>query len=168
MAAFESNKVLQRRISSMVSHTVEHPTRTLSKVHSGLMSWPENTRKASQHGITHDGTDQQQAHNLSAMAMQLSIFGSMVDKGDWHFKRFPTNCQARPSHSLLYPRVPSCHGQTLVSVRSKGSSHHARMNLELQDLKGQDLTSKPPSSSTKKSHVINASSDVSDAEDELT
>ncbi|KAL7000704.1 Son of sevenless 1 [Sarracenia purpurea var. burkii] len=167
MAAFESNKVLQRRTSSMVPRTVEHPTRTLSKVHSGLMSWPENTRKASQHRLTHDGTVQQEAHNLSAMAMQLSIFGSMVDEADCHSKRFPTNSQARPSHSLSYPRVPSCHGRTLVSVRSEGSSHQARKNLEVQDLKGQDLTSKPPTSSTKKSHVINDSSDESDTEDEL-
>lgn len=64
IAAFEADAALSRRSSSLLSHAVDHPHRPLGKEHSGLMSWPEGVG--------------QQTNSLSARAMQLSIYGSMV------------------------------------------------------------------------------------------
>ena len=77
IAAFEANRALHRRSSSLVPHSVDHPSRSLSREHFGLMSWPEQFYKPRQHHQNPEGTDQQ-ATNLSARAMQLSVFGSMV------------------------------------------------------------------------------------------
>lgn len=74
MAAFEADRALLRRSSSLVPHTGDHPHKPLSREH-GLMSWPENFYKSKLHqrnlisGV---------ASSLPARAMQLSIFGSMV------------------------------------------------------------------------------------------
>lgn len=68
----EADSVLQRSSSSF-----NHPHRTLSRGHEGLMSWPEKFYKESKHSQNHGATDRQ-ANGLSARAMQLSIFGSMV------------------------------------------------------------------------------------------
>lgn len=75
MAAFEADKSLQR--SSSVIHSAEHPPRNVSREHSGLMSWPDNFFKPRQHKPNHEDDDHEQM-NLSARAMQLSKFGSMV------------------------------------------------------------------------------------------
>lgn len=72
IAAFESDRTLIRGPSSFVSPVVDHPHRSPSGEHSGFMSWPEHFQKANPEGID------QQANSLSARAMQLSIYGSMV------------------------------------------------------------------------------------------
>lgn len=77
IAAFESKKALQRRSSSFVPHPVDHNSRSLSKEHVGLISWPENFYKPMEADQNPYEIDQQ-ASSLSARAMQLSIYGSMV------------------------------------------------------------------------------------------
>lgn len=76
IATHEADTVLQRSSSSF-----NHSHRTLSREHGGLMSWPEHFYNAKQHVQNHGATDQQ-ANRLSARAMQLSIFGSMVCQVD--------------------------------------------------------------------------------------
>lgn len=70
IAAFEADSALQRR-SSWLPPAPDHPHK------SGLMSWPENFFKPRQHKQNSEGNDQP-ANSLSARAMQLSIYGSMV------------------------------------------------------------------------------------------
>lgn len=77
IAAFESDSTLIRRPSSFVSHAVDHPHRSISGEHSGLMSWPEHFYKAKQQKQNPEGIELQ-ANSLSARAMQWSIYGSMV------------------------------------------------------------------------------------------
>lgn len=78
IAAFEADRGLQRRSSSFIPHSADHTYRTMSREHSGLMSWPENFFKARQSKQNLEGDDHQQLTNLSARAMQLGIYGSMV------------------------------------------------------------------------------------------
>ena len=77
IASFEALKALQRRSSSKASHSADHPSRTLSREHGGLMSWPEDLYMPMQHHHNPKETDHKGNH-LSARAMQLSKFGSMV------------------------------------------------------------------------------------------
>ncbi|KAK2999720.1 hypothetical protein RJ639_023625, partial [Escallonia herrerae] len=156
VVAFEATRVLQRRASSIVPHSVDHPLRSLSGEHSGLMSWPELFYKLGEHHEDPKEHDEP-ANNLSARAMRLSMFGSMISRPRWRGRSY-SSIQVKPS----YPRVPIDHGRPLVSVRSEGSST-VRRNREL---KGEPLNPSVPSSSTKDNRVKDCSSDESDAEDE--
>ncbi|PSR91013.1 Sodium/hydrogen exchanger 7 like [Actinidia chinensis var. chinensis] len=162
IAAFEANRALQRRSSSLVP---DHPSRSLSREHFGLMSWPEQFYKSRQHYQNPEGTDQQST-NLSARAMQLSVFGSMVNQPRWRPRNFRTTINAKPTHSLSYPRVPSSRGRTLVSVRSEGSTT-VRKNLDTQKHEAQNPAPELQTSSAKVSRIINDWSDESGTEDEL-
>ena len=77
IAGFEANRTLLRRSSSLISHSVDHPSGSLTGEHGGLMSWPEEFYK-----IRHHQNDPEKANekknNLSAGAIHPSIFGSMV------------------------------------------------------------------------------------------
>ncbi|XP_052204611.1 sodium/hydrogen exchanger 7 isoform X3 [Diospyros lotus] len=166
IAAFETNRVLQRRSSSLLSHVIDHPTSSLSKEHSGLMSWPENFFETRYHQQSPNKAGEQ-ATNLSTRAMQLSMFGSMVRQ-----RRAPSfpSTRANSLHSQSYPRVPTSQGQPLVSVRSEGSTT-VRKRHEVV------FTSQNPnpiparqhqSSNIEENRRINDSSDDSGAEnDEL-
>lgn len=77
VSGFESSRTLQRRSSSLISHSADHPSGPLAREHGGLMSWPEHFYKSSRQVHALEETDQQ-GNNLSARAMQLSIFGGMV------------------------------------------------------------------------------------------
>ena len=72
IAAFEAEYGLERRSSSSVPHSADQLSRSLSRAY-GLMSWPEHFYNPR----TTEG-DQRKSNSLSAKAMQLSIFGSMV------------------------------------------------------------------------------------------
>ncbi|GAB2283487.1 Son of sevenless 1 [Dionaea muscipula] len=74
IAAFQAHNAMQRRPSSFILHSGEHPSRTLTREHGSLMSWPEQGQLCQKH----DGADVP-INNLPARAMQLSIFGSMVN-----------------------------------------------------------------------------------------
>lgn len=78
IAAFESDGRLQRRSSSFLQHSVDLPNRSFTREHGGLLSWPENFYKSRQHKENSEAVDLQRANSLSARAMQLSIYGSMV------------------------------------------------------------------------------------------
>ena len=77
ITALESDRKLQRRSSSFVPNSVDHSHRSLPREHSGLMSWPEHFQKPRQHKHNSEAIEQQ-PYSLSARAMQLSIYGSMV------------------------------------------------------------------------------------------
>lgn len=96
IAAFEANRSLQRRSSSLVSHTKDHPTRSLSKEHCGLMSWPEQFYRQTQsneRNELHVAETDKNVTNLSVKAMQLSMYGSMVCY--YHFM----NCLFNSEHT---------------------------------------------------------------------
>ncbi|XP_047330255.1 sodium/hydrogen exchanger 8 [Impatiens glandulifera] len=151
IAAYElASRTVQRRSSSRISHSLDHhSSRSFTREHSGLMSWPEHFYKPKQHA---HGQETAQEHHLSARAMQLSIYGSMVDRS---FGR-------HPSHSHSYPMVSSNEEQTIVSVKSEGSST-VRRNLEVRKMKRPSPAPGQQSSIRKK----DSSSDDSGPEDEL-
>ncbi|KAK1387163.1 Salt overly sensitive 1 [Heracleum sosnowskyi] len=156
IAAFEANRSLQRRSSSLVSHTKDHPSRSLSKEHCGLMSWPEQFYTQTQSNEHRVAETDKNVTNLSVRAMQLSMYGSMIDNTRLH-ARSSRGKNKKSSHSLSYPRVISPEGQPLVYAKSEGAA-----------TLGKVPTSKPPvpSSSTTKTHGMDYSSDESGAEDE--
>ncbi|XP_024027399.1 sodium/hydrogen exchanger 8 [Morus notabilis] len=159
LAAFESDTKLQRMSSSFVSHSVDRPHISSSREHGSLMSWPEYFYKPRLHKQNSDRIHQQ-ANSLSARAMQLSIYGSMVNIR----RRFPSS--TKPFHSVSYPTIPSHHGRPLVSVRSE-SSATVRKKSEGRKFTG-EMTSAPlQSTASKESHVREDSSDESSAEDEI-
>ncbi|KAK6281202.1 hypothetical protein POUND7_015027 [Theobroma cacao] len=159
IATHEADTVLQRSSSSF-----NHSHRTLSREHGGLMSWPEHFYNAKQHVQNHGATDQQ-ANRLSARAMQLSIFGSMVDVRRRSRSLSRMNL-FKPAHSLSYPRVPSYPGHPLVSVRSEGAAT-LRKNLEARKFTGQIPPPQVKDSHTKEGHVDDDSSDESGADEEI-
>jgi hypothetical protein len=75
MSTLDADNAFQQR-SSLVPHSADHPHRPLSREH-GLMSWPENFYKPMQRKQNCEGIDRK-ANSLSARAMQLGIYGSMV------------------------------------------------------------------------------------------
>jgi len=76
---------LRRRPSSLAS--VDRPNRPLTREHGGLMSWPENFYRPRERKPNSEGT-YRPANSLSARAMQLSIFGSMVCSIDIYLQRY--------------------------------------------------------------------------------
>jgi hypothetical protein len=72
IAAFEPDAALVKKSSPRSLHAVDHPHS--SRQHSGLMSWPEHFYAQNQH----KQSSEQQSNSLSARAMHLSIYGSMV------------------------------------------------------------------------------------------
>lgn len=82
VAAFEADSALPRS-STLVPHSVDHPLRTHSREHGGLMSWPKHFYKARQHGQSHEENNHQ-ANSMSTRAMQLSVYGSMVWSISFH------------------------------------------------------------------------------------
>lgn len=71
----EAEGALQRR-SSLVSQSME-PSRTHSRERAGLLSWPESFYKARSH-LQSPNENDKKSNSLSAKAMELSIYGSMV------------------------------------------------------------------------------------------
>lgn len=163
ISAFEADRGLQRRSSSLVPHSADQPSRSLSREHGDLMSWPEHFYKLRQDNQSTEG-DRWKSNSLSYKAMQLSIFGSMVGTHQ-HIRSFQSS-RVKPSHSLSYPRVPTTHAPPLVSVRSEGPAT-ARRGIDTGKLTGQNL--KPPlqGAHTKETHEVDDSSEESGVEDEL-
>ncbi|XP_057962922.1 sodium/hydrogen exchanger 8 [Malania oleifera] len=158
IAAFEVENTFQRRPSSLVSYSAD---RSLNREHGDLMSWPEHVYKHRLHNLSFGGTDQR-ANNLSTKAMWLSIFGSMVDH-PWHTRR---STQVRLPRSMSYPRSPSNDGRPLVSIRSEGVAT-MRKNLVARNFIAQNPAPPLQSAGTKKSYIIEDSSDESGADDEV-
>ncbi|TQD74358.1 hypothetical protein C1H46_040114 [Malus baccata] len=182
MAAFESDSALIRRSSPFVSSAIDHhPHGSFTGEHSGLMSWPEQISKAKQQKQNPEGIDQQN-NSLSARAMQLSIYGSMVNVNQRRRARSfsrsgpinPSHAVSYPSmpsyqgrsHNVSYPSVPSHHGRPLVSVRSEGATT-VRKNLEVRKFTGQTNPPGQHSTNPNKSHEVDDSSDGSGGDDDL-
>ncbi|KAH9794274.1 Sodium/hydrogen exchanger 7 [Citrus sinensis] len=164
IAAFEADKAVVRRTSSLFSHSSDQPHKSLSREHGNLMSWPEHFYKARQQKQNSEETDRK-ANSLSARAMQLSIFGNMVDV-QRRSRSFATGTQTMQSHSLSFPSIPSHLNRRLVSVRSEGATT-VREKLEVSRSTGQIPAPPSQNAGTNESHVIDYSSDDSGAEDEL-
>nr|APR62626.1 Na+/H+ antiporter [Ricinus communis] len=159
IAAFEADSMLQRRSSSLVPHTVDHPHRPLNREH-GLMSRPENIHKAKSH---EQNLENGQAKSLSARAMQLSIFGGMVDVQ--RRSHGSSSDVVQRSHSMSFSRAGSFHGRPLVSIRSEGNAN-VRKNIQARNLTWKVPAPPHHSTDTNKSNVLDHSSDESGAEDE--
>ncbi|PKA52210.1 Sodium/hydrogen exchanger 7 [Apostasia shenzhenica] len=119
----DSDSAFRKGSVSRLSQSLE-PIRTYSKEHEGLMSWPENFHKAR----SPSDADAHQT-NLSTRALELSIYGSMVNDMRRRFRSFHRPSQGRANHSLSYPRVPtgSSNARPLVSVQSEGGSMNRRL-----------------------------------------
>nr|AGW30210.1 SOS1 [Nitraria tangutorum] len=124
IAAFETEKTLMRRQSSLISHSADQPHKSLSREHGGLMSWPENFFLAKQHKQNPEGKTYAKTNSLSAKAMQLSIFGSTDDKvrpGSF------SNGNQAGAGVRSYSRAQSYHGYPLpTSGRPAGAGTGAR------------------------------------------
>uniref|UniRef100_A0A2N9EHP1 Cyclic nucleotide-binding domain-containing protein n=1 Tax=Fagus sylvatica TaxID=28930 RepID=A0A2N9EHP1_FAGSY len=162
MSTLDADNAFQQR-SSLVPHSADHPHRPLSREH-GLMSWPENFYKPMQRKQNCEGIDRK-ANSLSARAMQLGIYGSMVDTR-WNAQSFPRSSLKKPSHSQSYPTVPSYQGQRLLSVKSERAAT-VRKNLEVRKLTGNISPTQLQSKDPRESHAVDDSSDESGAEDEV-
>nr|AVA17729.1 SOS1-like protein 1 [Populus balsamifera] len=158
IAAFEADGALRRRSSSLVS--VDHPHRSFTREHGGLMSWPENLYKPREREQNCVGTCRSE-NSLSVRAMQLSIFGSMVDMRR-HAHSF-SGSQAKRSHSLSVLRTAS---YQQVRVPSEEATY-ARKSLEVRKLIGKIHAPPLQSTGTNETCIIDNYSDESDAEDEL-
>ncbi|XP_010936832.1 sodium/hydrogen exchanger 8 isoform X2 [Elaeis guineensis] len=124
----EAEGVLQRTSASWVSQAAIEPPRSLSREHGGFLSWPESLYKAKGRNQSPDESDKQPI-SLSAKAMELSIYGSMVNDMYRHSRNLRRISQANYTHSLSYPRVPSrtVHARPLLSVQSEGGGINRRL-----------------------------------------
>ncbi|OAY77908.1 Sodium/hydrogen exchanger 7 [Ananas comosus] len=129
LGKYEVENALSQRwsMSKMVSPAVE-PLRTRSREHTGLLSWPESFYKEIEHHQSTSRTDKQPT-SFSARALQLSMYGSMVNDMYGAQRRDRRASRANHVHSFSYPRVPSKtrSSETLVCVQSEGSSMKRRM-----------------------------------------
>ncbi|KAM3324749.1 hypothetical protein P3S67_005901 [Capsicum chacoense] len=174
VAGFQTGRSLQRRSSSLLSHSMDRASRSFSRELGGLMSWPENTYKAMQR--RHDGEQAgQQETNMSTRAMQLNIFGRLhISNTRKRLRSFrgigavktshSQGYKKLTSHSQSYPEVRSDRVQTLVSVRSEGSTTLLPKGQVQGD--NEDICIQLPSAPTEESHTIEDSSDDSGGEDE--
>ncbi|WOL01002.1 sodium/hydrogen exchanger 8 [Canna indica] len=129
IGAPETDHALQKRSASWISQSGE-PQRTLSKDHNDFLSWPEHLFNArGPHQSPNQST--KQTTSLSAKALELSIYGSMVNVRCNHCRSVLTSSAYHPPHSMSYPRIPSRTNARppLVSVQSEGGSMKKRLNL---------------------------------------
>ncbi|KAJ6401749.1 hypothetical protein OIU84_013920 [Salix udensis] len=163
MAAFEADGALRRRSSSLVSVLVDHPRRSFTREHGGLLSWPEKLYKQREPEQNCEGTCRPE-NSLSVRAMQLSIFGSMVDM-QRRAHSF-SGSQVKRSQSLSVLKTASFHSHQQVRVPSKVATYPGK-SLEARKLIGK--TPAPPLQSTgiNETCIIDNISDESDAEDEF-
>nr|AGB06353.1 plasmalemma Na+/H+ antiporter [Indosasa sinica] len=118
-----------QRSASLLPQPLEAP-RTLSKEHSGLLSWPESFRKS--RGPQNASLTEiiNQPASFSARALQLSMYGSMPQINDMYSttqsqrRQRLHRMQANQKHSSSYPGVPSrsSNARTLPCVKSEGSN----------------------------------------------
>ncbi|KAL8157682.1 sodium/hydrogen exchanger 8-like [Apium graveolens] len=156
IGAFEANRSLQRRNSSLISHTKDHPTLSLSREHGGLMSWPEQIYTPAEPDEHPVAETDEHVNNLSLKAMQLSMYGSMIDSPRQRAQSSFRN-KEKSSHSKSYPRVPSSPGQSLPYAKSEGATGLGKVAIPKPPV---------PSSSTTKPRATDSSSDESGNEDE--
>ncbi|XP_020595272.1 sodium/hydrogen exchanger 7-like [Phalaenopsis equestris] len=89
------------------------------------MSWPENFFTARNSNVTDAPPT-----TFSARAMELSIYGTMMNDGLRDFRSFYRSSQSRQNHSLSYPHIPAettTNVCPLLSVQSEGNSANMRL-----------------------------------------
>uniref|UniRef100_A0A7N0V2E9 Cyclic nucleotide-binding domain-containing protein n=1 Tax=Kalanchoe fedtschenkoi TaxID=63787 RepID=A0A7N0V2E9_KALFE len=168
-AALEADRApLLRQRSSFMLHAGDHPTKSISKEHSGLMSWPEHFYKPDKQKGSSAGPSGQQVNALSSRALQLSMYGSTVATHSRH-RSFPTNIKADQPQSNSYPRMSANQPPALVSVKSEGAATYHKNQLNRmfpQNQTGSLLN--PTNLPVQSSHVADdGSSDESGAEEEV-
>uniref|UniRef100_A0ACD5ZDM4 Uncharacterized protein n=2 Tax=Avena sativa TaxID=4498 RepID=A0ACD5ZDM4_AVESA len=120
----EAESDLQRS-ASLLSPTLG-PSRTQSKEHVGLLRWPESFRRSRGPGNPSLAEIGNQSCSFSARALQVSMYGSMMDDmhpAQWRRRLHPV--EANQKHSASYPKVPSRaspNTRPLLSVQSEGSN----------------------------------------------
>ncbi|KAF5191355.1 Sodium/hydrogen exchanger [Thalictrum thalictroides] len=97
VAALEGDGVLQKQSASWISHSGDPPSGQ-SGEHNALMTCPEHVFMRRRHDHNSDESDQR-VNSLSAKALRLSIFGSMVKCTDKCTQSFPTISHAKASVS---------------------------------------------------------------------
>ncbi|XP_027191971.1 sodium/hydrogen exchanger 8 isoform X2 [Cicer arietinum] len=160
IAAFETDAALVKKSSSRLLHVVDHPHRSFRIEHSGLMSWPEHFYQQSQHK---QGSEQQTS-SLSARAMQLSIYGSMVNiprrSGSLSINR-----TRPPLQSLSYPTIVPRQGRPFVSTKSEGDAT-GKKDIGVKEFI-RDVTNLPSQSTDRREHHEDDSSDDSAMEEDI-
>ncbi|KAL8157683.1 sodium/hydrogen exchanger 8-like isoform X2 [Apium graveolens] len=78
IAAYEAKRCIQRS-SSLDSNLKDHPTRSQIREHGGLMTWPDRYFKPTQPHEHPIAETSEHADNLSVRAVQLSMYGSVID-----------------------------------------------------------------------------------------
>nr|AHB86984.1 salt overly sensitive 1 [Boechera stricta] len=117
IGAFGADRTLHRRPSSLTpprSSSSDQLQRSFRKEHKGLMSWPESIYKAKEQEEIN-----RTALSLSERAMQLSIFGSMVNL----YRRSASfgGIYNKSQDNLSYKKLPLNSAQGLVSAKSESS-----------------------------------------------
>ncbi|VVB03854.1 unnamed protein product [Arabis nemorensis] len=138
------NMTLQRRPSSLTpprGSSSDQLQRTFSKEHRGLMSWPESIYRDKQQEEINRKT-----LSLSERAMQLSIFGSMVNL----YRR-------SASFEGKYKKVPLNLAQGLISAKSE-SSIVTKKQLETRKF-AHELPLQVAESSTRRNTMVESSDD---------
>jgi hypothetical protein len=152
IAAFEPDTALVKKSSSRSSHAMDHPHRSFRKQHSGLMSWPEHFYTQNQH----KQNAEHQSNSLSARAMQLSKYGSMVDIPR-PSRSLLTNRSRPTPQSLSYPSFMPHQGRPLGSVKSEGAAT-SKKDIGVKGFM-EDVTNLPSQSTDRRVHHENDSSD---------
>ncbi|WCJ33702.1 Sodium/hydrogen exchanger 7 [Euphorbia peplus] len=159
IAAFEADSALSKS-SSFLRHTGDHPHRPLSREHA-LMSWPENFYKPKS---DEKDIENGKANNLSARAMQLSIFGSMVDVQQRMNKS--SSSLVKRVRSMPFTKAASFNGHPLITVKSEGSTT-VRKSLPVRKLTWRDPAATQQNAADKNDYqIVDDSSDESGGEDE--
>ncbi|XP_057417539.1 sodium/hydrogen exchanger 7-like isoform X2 [Lotus japonicus] len=164
MTAFEVDAALVRRSSSRLSPAVDHSHRSFRREHSGLMSWPEHFFNQKRHKQSAEGVGQQTI-SLSEKAMQLSIYGSMVNIPLQRRSLSMNRARPPPPQSLSYPNMASYQDRPLTSVKSEGAATDKKGHQVTRF--NQDVTNPPPQSTERREHHRDDSSDDSAVEEDI-
>ncbi|XP_057544357.1 sodium/hydrogen exchanger 8 isoform X1 [Amaranthus tricolor] len=161
MATLQADSTLPKRKSSLSLH--EQSSRSLTREHGSLLSWPEHHYNSHQHLADGKETDENR-NNFSAKAMQLSMFGSTVRDAPLRTRSFQGYTGGIPSHIHSYPQITVGQDRRpLTSAKSEGSTT-VRKRLE-EEVTRKDLL--PPSHTRKPSQARDDSSSESGGEDDF-
>ncbi|PIA30112.1 hypothetical protein AQUCO_05700080v1 [Aquilegia coerulea] len=150
VAALESDGVFRKQSASWISHSGES-LGSQSREQNALMTCPEDVFMRRRHDHNSEKSDER-VNSLSARALQLSIFGSMVNCTDKHTQSFPTISHAKAS-------VPSKKTVAVVPANSEEAVNcPSEANLKASDDNNDvimriDSPSRLPLSQTSQSFV---------------
>ncbi|KAF3793806.1 Sodium/hydrogen exchanger 7 [Nymphaea thermarum] len=125
--------ILQRSSASWISHSFDLPGHQ-TREHGGLVSWPEHAF-LSRKQLELPPEAAFQSKKYSERAMQVGIFGSMVNLRARRNRSFPWSYRSKSFHSMSFPRMPSkfkrqASARPLKSVRSEGETVMGSQRLD--------------------------------------